>query len=75
MRERRWKIAMAKAIQKYSTRAMTLRDLRSSATSRWLRRGMLIQDVAQLLGNSPEIIRRHYSDQIEDKVVEIVRGR
>lgn len=75
IRERRWNAAMKKAVQKYSTRPMTLRDLRSSATSRWLKRGMLIQDAAQLLGNSPEIIRKHYSDQTENKVVEIVRGK
>jgi len=75
IRERRWNAAMRGAVQKYSTRPMTLRDLRSSATSRWLKRGMLIQDAAQLLGNSPEIIRKHYSDQVENKVVEIMGGK
>lgn len=75
MREGRWRKAMKQAVQKYSTRPMTLRDLRSSATSRWLKKGMLIQDAAQLLGNSPEVIRRHYSDQTEDKVIQIVRGK
>jgi len=75
MRERRWNKAMAQASKKYGTRKMTLRDLRSSATSRWLRKGMKIQDAAQLLGNSPEIIRENYSDQVEDKVVNIVRGK
>jgi len=75
IRERRWNAAMKEAVQKYSTRSMTLRDLRSSATSRWLKKGMLIQDAAQLLGNSPEIIRKHYSDQVENKVVEIMGGK
>jgi integrase len=75
MRERRWNRAMAQATKKYGTRKMTLRDLRSSATSRWLRKGMSIQDAAQWLGNSPEIIRQNYSDQVEDKVVSIVRGK
>jgi integrase len=75
VRESRWNRAMKQAVQKYSARVMTLRDLRSSATSRWLKKGMLIQDAAQLLGNSPEIIRKHYSDQTENKVVEIVRGK
>lgn len=75
MREGRWRKAMKAAIQKYSTRSMTLRDLRSSATSRWLKKGMLIQDAAQILGNSPEVIRRHYSDQTEDKIIQIVRGK
>lgn len=75
IRERRWNRAMKQAVITYGTRAMTLRDLRSSATSRWLKKGMLIQDAAEWLGNSPEIIRKHYSDQMENKVVEIVRGK
>jgi integrase len=75
IRESRWNRAMKEAMATHGTRAMTLRDLRSSATSRWLKRGMLIQDAAQLLGNSPEIIRKHYSNQTENKVVEIVRGK
>lgn len=75
MREGRWRKAMKEAHQKYGTRPMTLRDLRSSATSRWLKKAMLIQDAAQILGNSPEVIRRHYSDQTEDKVIQIVRGK
>lgn len=75
IRERLWRLARIEAQAKYGTRHMTLRDLRSSASSRWLKKGMLIQDVAQLLGNSPEVIRSNYSDEVEDKVVNIVRGK
>ena len=75
IRERRWNKAMRQAIKKYATRPMTLRDLRSSAGSRWRKAGMPIEDISQLLGHSKiEMTKERYADQAQDNLVPIMRG-
>jgi len=75
IRERRWNKAMRQAIKKYATRPMTLRDLRTSAGSRWRKAGMPIEDISQLLGHSKiEMTKERYADQAQDNLVPIMRG-
>jgi integrase len=75
IRENRWNRAMKQAIKKYATRPMTLRDLRSSAGSRWRKAGMPIEDISQLLGHSKiEMTKERYADQAQDNLVPIMRG-
>jgi len=73
IRENRWNKAMRQAIATYGTRGMTLRDLRSSAGSRWRRAGMPIEDISQLLGHSKiEMTKERYADQAQDNLVQLL---
>ncbi len=76
IRERRWKRAMRQAIQTYSTRAMTLRDLRHSAATRWRRAGTRIEDIQKLLGHSDSrVTTEFYADVATHDLISIVRGK
>ncbi len=73
MREGRWKKAMIEAVQKYSTRPMTLRDLRHSAATMWAKR-IPLNMVRKLLGHSSqEVTERFYADVDVHQVVEMIK--
>jgi integrase len=76
IRERRWNKAMVQAVQKYSTRGMTLRDLRHSAATSWRRRGVPLDLISRILGHSDlRVTDKFYADVSTHELISIVRGK